>query len=74
MAGKLILQKDKKVKKSSDIRRLVMRGIKMWKDDLLEELIQEAEACDRKLSTGVTKMSEDEAILVFCRLVLQGKI
>ena len=74
MAGKLILQKDKKVKKSSDIRRLVMRRIKMWKDDLLEELIQEAEACDRKPSTGVTKMSADEAILVFSQLVLQGKI
>ena len=46
----------------------------MWKDDLLEELIQEAEACDRKLPMGVTKMSDEEAILVFSRMVLQGKI
>ena len=49
MIGKLILQKDKKIRKSSDIKRLIKRRLKMWKDDLLEELIQEAEACDRKL-------------------------
>ena len=37
-------------------------------------MIQEAEACDRKLPMGVTKMSDEEAILVFSRMVLQGKI
>ena len=74
MIGKLILQKDKKIRKSSDIKRLIKRRLKMWKDDLLEELIQEAEACDRKLPMGVTKMSDEEAILVFSRMVLQGKI
>ena len=55
LVGKLILQKDKRIRKSTDIKRLIKRRLKMWKDDLLEELIQEAEACDRKLPTGVTK-------------------
>ena len=43
MFGKLILQKDKNIVKSADIRRLLKRHMQMWKDDLLEELIQEAE-------------------------------
>ena len=73
MVGKLILQKDKKVKKYSNIKRLIMSRIKIRKDDLLEELIHEAEACDRKLSKGVTKMSEDEAILVFLGWFCKGR-
>ena len=48
MLGKLILQKDKNIMKSTDIRRLIKRRLQMWKDDLLEELIQEAELCDKK--------------------------
>jgi hypothetical protein len=74
MFGKLILQKDKNIKKSTDIRRLIKRRLQMWKDDLLEELIQEAESCDKKLPTGGTKMSNDKAAAVFSKLVLQGKI
>jgi hypothetical protein len=74
MFGKLMLQKDKSVKKSADIRRMIKRRMTMWKDDLLEELIQEVESCDRKLPTGVTEMSETQAIAVFSRLILQGKI
>ena len=37
MFGKLILQKDKRIKKSADIRRLRKRRLWMWEDDLLEE-------------------------------------
>ena len=48
MFGKLILQKDKNIVKSADIRRLLKRRMQMWKDDLLEVLIQEAELCDKK--------------------------
>ena len=53
MFGKLMLQKDKNIKKSPDIRRLIKRRLSMWKSDLLEELIQEAENCDKKLPTGI---------------------
>ena len=31
MFGKLILQKDKRIKKSADIRRLIKRRLRMWK-------------------------------------------
>ena len=47
MFGKLNLQKDKNILKSADIRRLIKRHMQMWKDDLLEEFIQEAELCDK---------------------------
>ena len=74
MFGKLMLQKDKNIKKSPDIRRLIKRRLSMWKSDLLEELIQEAENCDKKLPTGISKMNEEQAYAVFSRLVLQNKI
>ena len=65
MFGKLILQKDKNIVKSADIRRLLKRRMQMWKDDLLEELIQEAELCDKKMPKSVSKMPEEKAIKVF---------
>ena len=75
MFGKLVLQKDKNVKKSIDIRRLVKRRMQMWKEDLLEELIKEAELCDKKLPKSVsTKMSEEKAINLFSGMIMQGKI
>ena len=51
MFGKWILQKDKNLRKSPDIRRLVKRRMNMWKNDLLEALIQEAELCEKKNAT-----------------------
>ena len=46
----------------------------MWKDDLLEELIQEAELCDKKLPKSVSKMSEEKAINLLSGMIMQGKI
>ena len=46
--SKLILQKDKRIVKSSDIRRLLRRRMKMWEEDLFDQLIEEAELCYRK--------------------------
>ena len=46
----------------------------MWRNDSLEELIQEAELCERKFSSNATNISEEQAVQVFSRLVLQGKI
>ena len=74
MLSKLILQKDKKIVKSSDIRRLLRRRMKMWEEDLFDQLIEEAELCDRKFGRAVGEnMSEDEAIKIFTRLILFGK-
>jgi hypothetical protein len=55
MFGKIILQKDKRVIRSSDVRRLLRRRMKMWEDGLFEQLIQEAELCDRKFGYAVGK-------------------
>jgi len=66
MFGKLILQiKDKNIRKSPDIRRLVKRRMNMWKNDLLEELIQEAELCEKKMPQSIAKMSDDQATSIF---------
>ena len=70
MLSKLILQKDKKIVKSSNIRRLLRRRMKMWEEDLFDQLIEEAELCDRKFGRAVGEnMSEDEAIKIFTRLI-----
>jgi len=48
--------------------------MQIWRNDSLEELIQEAELCERKFSSNATNISEEQAVQVFSRLVLQGKI
>ena len=46
----------------ADIRRCVIRRIKLWEEDKLEELIQEAELCERKLGKSMGEnMSDDTA-------------
>ena len=75
MFGRLMLQKDPKVKKTADIRRTVLRRLKLWEEEKFEELIQEAENCERKLGKSVGKnMTDDNAHLIFSRLILQGKL
>jgi hypothetical protein len=47
----------------------------MWEEGLFEQLIQEANACDRKLGTSVGRnMTDIEAFKVFTRLILLGKV
>ena len=73
--GKLILQKDKKINKSADIRRLIRRRMGMWEKGLYEELMQEAELCDKKLGRSMgSNTSEEQTVKVFSRLILLGKI
>ena len=75
MFGRLMLQKDPKVKKTADIRRTVLRRLKLWEEEKFEELIQEAENCERKLGKSVGKnMTDDNTHLIFSRLILQGKL
>ena len=75
MFGRLILQKDKKIKKTADIKRLVLRRLDLWEQTRFEELIQEAEQCEKKLGKSFSKNITDEsAHLVFSRLILQGKL
>ena len=73
MFGKLMLQKDKNIKESPDMGRLIERRLSMWKHDLIEELIQEAENCDKKLPTGISTMNIEQAYAVFLVWVFKIK-
>ena len=46
----------------------------MWSDGNIENLISEAEQCDQKLPRTTTNMTDEQAVKVFSRLVLKGKI
>ena len=73
--GRLLLQKDKQIKKTADIKRLISRRMDLWEAPKFEELIQEAEQCDKKLGRSSGKnMTDESAHLVFSRLILQGKL
>ena len=54
--GRLILQKDNKIKKTADIKRLVLRRLDLWEQTRFEELIQEAEQCEKKLGKSFSKI------------------
>ena len=51
----LMLQKDKNVKTTKDIRRLIHRRIEMWLEQKFDLLIQEAEKCDKNFQ-GVVQI------------------
>ena len=70
----LILQKDKNFKKTKDIRSLLKRRMTMWDNGQFDELIKEAEQCDRKLSQSSGKMNVDQEAKVFSSLIMQGKL
>ena len=70
----LVLQKDKHIKRTKDIRILLKRRMRMWQDGLFRELIKEAEDCDRKLPQSSGKMSEDQEAKIFSSLILQGRM
>ena len=70
----LILQRDKNIVKTADIRRLISWRLQHWKDKRYLELISEAEVCNRKLHLSQPKLTEDKAIEIFTRLLLSGKI
>ena len=72
----LILQKDKNIKKTRDIRSLLKRRMQMWNEGLFEELVSEAERCDRKLpkSSAAGKMDDDKEAKNFSSLILQGRL
>ena len=70
----LILQKDKNIKKTRGIRSLLKRHVQMWNEGLFEELVSEAERCDRKLPNSSGKMDGDKEAKIFSSLILQGRL
>ena len=69
-----ILQRNKEIVKTADIRRLISRRLKLWNEKRFFDLISEAEMCDKKLSSKQVKMTEEKAVAIFTRLLLSGKI
>ena len=70
----LILQRNKEIVKTADIRRLISRRLKLWSEKRFLDLISEAELCDKKLPSKQIKMTDDKAVAIFTRLLLNGKI
>jgi len=64
----------KDIKKTKDIRRLLTKRIQLWDDRKYDETIHEAEMCDKMLPKRSTNVSDDEAVKIFDRLVMQGKL
>jgi hypothetical protein len=52
----LILQRDKNITKTADIRRLISRRLQLWNEGKYNELISEAEICNKKLPNSQIKI------------------
>jgi hypothetical protein len=59
---------------TKDLRALLRRRLQMWRQKLYEELIKEAEDCDRKLPQSSGKMSDEQEAKIFSNLILQGRL
>ena len=69
----VMLQRDRMVKKGTDVRRLLERRITLWRDGKFDLLFQEAERCNRALQRHKrTPIDNDATVRVFTRLMLRG--
>ncbi|CAB0015791.1 unnamed protein product [Nesidiocoris tenuis] len=69
-----VLQRDKGVSGGTDIRRIIQKRIDMWNEEHFDEMLTEAEKCDRRLSKKRKPDDSDHEIRIFTRLVMQGKL
>ena len=71
----LMLQRDRMVKRSADIRRVLERRMSMWRREEFELLMQEAIRCDKALRCS-HKCEHDSrhVVRVFTRLMLKGNV
>ena len=74
----MMLQRDRLVRKGCDIRRLLERRMKLWRDEQFDTLLQEAVRCDQSLRNSRRrpsfKDSQEHLIKVFTRLMLEGNV
>ena len=70
----VVLQRNRLVRKGSDIRRVLERRLMMWSNNEFDLLLEEAVKCDRTIRVNVQRVTEDHFVSVFTRLMLQGNI
>ena len=71
----LMLQRDRMIRKATDIRRVLDRRLKMWRNGEVDLLLQEAIRCDKQLkNTQKPDIDDKHIVKVFTRLMLQGKV
>ena len=70
-----ILQRDRMIKKTVDIRRVLERRVRMWKNEEFDLLLQEAVRCDKPLrNSRKGDIDKEHIVKVFTRLMLSGKV
>ena len=75
MCGSVILQHDKSVKNSADIRRLLERWITLWQQHNFDLLLLKVERCNKTFQQTRNRVPNQDAVVqVFSWLVLQGKL
>ena len=73
----VMLQHDRMVRKSCDIRRLLDRRLSLWQQEQFDVLLQEAVRCNRSFQNShrsTSCSSRDHLIRVFTKLMLEGNI
>ena len=71
----LMLQRDRMVKKTADIRRVLERRMSMWRREEFDLLLQEAIRCDKVLRSSHKRENDSSHVVrVFTRLMLKGKV
>uniref|UniRef100_A0A0A9ZFC6 Siroheme synthase n=1 Tax=Lygus hesperus TaxID=30085 RepID=A0A0A9ZFC6_LYGHE len=70
-----VLQREEGISSGEDIRRLLNTRMEMWIAEKYDEMLQEAERCDRKLKKLSIKDETDENVArIFPRLIGKGKL
>ncbi|CAH0407375.1 unnamed protein product [Chilo suppressalis] len=68
----VILQRDKNVRKTKDVLRLLDRRLKLWTDERFEELITESIKADKSLRNAGNRKRDDQDTKTFTRLIREA--
>ena len=70
-----MLQRDRMISKTVDIRGVLERRMRMWKDEEFDLLLQEAVRCDKPLrNSRKGEVDKEHIVKVFATLMLNGKV
>ena len=71
---RVLLQRDRMVKKGCDIRLLMKRRFDVWRAGNFDGLVDEAVRCTKSLSSKHSVNSQDHVLKVFTRLMLKCEL